>query len=195
MKYWFDTEFIEDGKTIDLMSIGIVAEDGRTIYLENNECDLSRGVEWVQHNVIVHLDWLTHGRSRDVIRQAVIKFVGDDKTPEFWAYYGAYDWVSLCQLFGPMVDLPKGWPMYCRDIKQWCDDLGNPKLPEQQTAKHHALNDAVWTMHAWDFLRKHIGAPRIRSAPDNSWRRYNDVPAAITPAGSNEPVVSQTSTG
>ena len=24
MRFWFDTEFIEDGKTIDLMSIGIV---------------------------------------------------------------------------------------------------------------------------------------------------------------------------
>jgi hypothetical protein len=29
MRFWFDTEFIEDGKTIDLMSIGVVAEDGR----------------------------------------------------------------------------------------------------------------------------------------------------------------------
>jgi hypothetical protein len=29
MRYWLDTEFIEDGKTIDLISIGIVAEDGR----------------------------------------------------------------------------------------------------------------------------------------------------------------------
>lgn len=29
MKFWFDTEFIEDGKTIDLLSIGVIAEDGR----------------------------------------------------------------------------------------------------------------------------------------------------------------------
>jgi hypothetical protein len=31
MKYFYGTEFIEDGKTIDLISIGIVAEDGRII--------------------------------------------------------------------------------------------------------------------------------------------------------------------
>ena len=31
MKYWLDTEFMEDGKTIDLLSIGIVREDGRNI--------------------------------------------------------------------------------------------------------------------------------------------------------------------
>lgn len=29
MKYWYDTELIEDGKTIDLISVGMVAEDGR----------------------------------------------------------------------------------------------------------------------------------------------------------------------
>lgn len=32
MKYFLDTEFHEDGKTIDLISIGIVAEDGREYY-------------------------------------------------------------------------------------------------------------------------------------------------------------------
>ena len=61
MRFWFDTEFIEDGKTIDLLSIGIVAEDGSTFYAESTDADLSRGSEWVQHNVIVHLDWLNHG--------------------------------------------------------------------------------------------------------------------------------------
>lgn len=64
MRYWFDTEFIEDGKTIDLLSIGIVAEDGREFYAENVEADLTKGSDWVQHNVIVHLDWLNHGKTR-----------------------------------------------------------------------------------------------------------------------------------
>ncbi len=39
MRYWYDTEFIEDGKTIDLISIGIVAEDGRELYLQSVEFD------------------------------------------------------------------------------------------------------------------------------------------------------------
>ncbi|RZL78642.1 MAG: hypothetical protein EOP32_21370 [Rhodococcus sp. (in: high G+C Gram-positive bacteria)] len=29
MRYFYDCEFIEDGRTIDLVSIGVVAEDGR----------------------------------------------------------------------------------------------------------------------------------------------------------------------
>ena len=32
MKYFYDTEFIEDGSTIELISIGVVAEDGREYY-------------------------------------------------------------------------------------------------------------------------------------------------------------------
>jgi hypothetical protein len=65
----------------------------------------------------------------------------------------------LCQLYGTMMDLPKGWPMYCRDVKQWCDMLGNPKLPEQKSTEHHALLDAHWTREAWLFLLKSTTVP------------------------------------
>jgi len=40
MKYFIDTEFYEDGKTIDLISLGVVAEDGRELYLCNQEAQL-----------------------------------------------------------------------------------------------------------------------------------------------------------
>lgn len=40
----------------------------------------------------------------------------------------------------------------CRDLKQWCDDLGNPRLPEQGKGAHHALADAKWNRVAWQFL-------------------------------------------
>ncbi len=74
--------------------------------------------------------------------------------PEFWAYYADYDWVVLCQLYGTMMDLPTEWPMYCRDVKQLCDDLGNPTLPKQTSTEHNALDDAIWTRAAWGFLQK-----------------------------------------
>ena len=50
------------------------------------------------------------------------------------------------------MDLPEGWPRYCRDVKQLCDDLGNPKLPKQKSNEHHALADAEWTREAWFYL-------------------------------------------
>lgn len=42
--------------------------------------------------------------------------------PEFYAYYADYDWVVFCWLFGRMIDLPKGFPMYCKDLKQLVDE-------------------------------------------------------------------------
>lgn len=43
------------------------------------------------------------------------------KNIKFHAYYADYDWVVFCWLFGRMIDLPKGFPMYCVDIKQIMD--------------------------------------------------------------------------
>jgi hypothetical protein len=154
MKIWFDTEFIEDGKTIDLISIGMIREDGALLYFENKECNWAAASDWVKDNVLPHVSaaedvW----RSRAEIADAVVAFAGDK--PEFWGYYADYDWVVLCQLYGRMIDLPKGWPMYCRDVKQLCDNVGNPKLPIQDTTEHHALADAKWTRKAWDFLMRH----------------------------------------
>jgi hypothetical protein len=42
--------------------------------------------------------------------------------PEFYAYYAAYDWVIFCELFSSMQNLPKGFPYYCRDLKQMKDE-------------------------------------------------------------------------
>jgi hypothetical protein len=150
MKIWFDTEFIEDGKTIDLMSIGAIREDGKQYYSEVIECDLFRASPWVRENVIPHLRGGIDRRGRKEIAADLIEFMGEK--PEIWAYYADYDWVVLCQLYGTMMDLPKGWPMYCRDVKQLCDGVGNPKLPEKNQ-EHNALFDAVWTKQAWEFLQ------------------------------------------
>jgi hypothetical protein len=151
VRIWFDTEFIEDGRTIDLLSIGMVRDDGAKLYLEADWTDHSRANEWVKANVLPHL-----GHDPDVLvnradmRGNIVAFAGNK--PEFWAYYGAYDWVALCQLFGRMVDLPAGWPMYCLDLKQLVNGLGNPKLPAKSGTEHHALADAVWARDAHDWL-------------------------------------------
>lgn len=63
-----------------------------------------------------------------------------------------YDWVVFCGIWGTMADLPEYFPRYCRDVKQLCDDLGNPRLPEQEGEKHHALHDTLWIVQAYEFL-------------------------------------------
>jgi len=151
MRIFFDTEFIEDGRTIDLISIGMVREDGAELYLCNEECDLSRASDCVKGNVIPHLpppgeEWV----SRAYIAARVVEFSGD--APEFWAYYADYGWVVFCQLFGRMIDLPKGFPMYCRDIKQEADRRGGLKFAAPQD-EHHALADARWNRDFYNWLK------------------------------------------
>lgn len=148
MRFWFDAEFIDDSRTIDLLSIGIVSEDGREFYAEPLEAGLSKANDWVQANVLPHLSG--HKTPRAAIAAEIVRFVGEK--PEFWAWYAAYDWVALCQLYGRMIDLPSGWPMFCRDVKQVHAALGFPGLPFQEGAEHHALADARYTRLIWEKL-------------------------------------------
>jgi len=150
MKYWFDTEFIEYPCTIDLISIGIVAEDGRELYLVSNEFDESKANDWVIENVILKLgEEPRHNKA--VIALKILEFIGDDK-PEFWAYFADYDWVVFCWLFGTMVGLPKGWPQFCRDIIQLAEFKEGLPLPPQPAGQHNALEDARWNKKAYEYL-------------------------------------------
>jgi len=224
MKYFIDTEFIEGfhkplfGKRrhfIDIISIGIVAEDGREYYAVSSEYDYKKADNWVKDNVIhkIYCD-LVHGDNRNrftaeqfhkifgktnkQIAQEVFEFCTQDNITiekakyyditykyndiEFYAYYADYDWVVFCSLFGRMIDLPKGFPMYCRDLKQALDEkaynlpIKNRKLTDsivsegsffkerldaikelqgfpKQENEHNALDDAKWNKELYNFLQ------------------------------------------
>jgi len=223
MIYCIDTEFLEGPQkesfpislfrkqtpnTIDLISIGIVAEDGREFYAISKDFNLKeawnrfdlemqsgdmrnvfpegRKIYWLRENVLKPIwrelfinyeltndiysnkasDILVknvelgsydnyfsfkslksllelYGKTNKEIASEIKAFVYQDSmnsvsgnsslgkndyTPtnineiEFYAYYADYDWVVFCWLFGKMIDLPKGFPMYCRDLKQMLDD-------------------------------------------------------------------------
>jgi len=172
MRYFLDTEFIEYPCTIDLISIGIVSDDGRTYYAINRACDFKRANDWVKENVLTKLPdaeevpelWKT----RTEIKGDIEKFCNTEEhgKPEFWGYYADYDWVVFCWLFGAMIDLPDGWPMYCRDIKQRCDELGNPELPKQDDGEHNALEDAQWNQEALKFLETFVRDRYTGSNPE-----------------------------
>lgn len=160
MKIFFDTEFIEDGKTIDMLSIGLVREDGKTYYAEvfDNIPRWEAADPWVKENVIAHLkcnntaEFVPELKLKSRIAKEIVEFVGD--SPEFWAYYADYDWVVLCQLYGRMIDLPKGWPMFCRDLKQYSMDRGIEKIMLPNDQEHHALADALWVKEVYDLLNE-----------------------------------------
>ena len=49
-RYFYDCEFIEDGRVIDLVSIGVVDENGREFYAISTEFDERPAVAWVRRN-------------------------------------------------------------------------------------------------------------------------------------------------
>lgn len=179
MRLFYDCEFLENGNTIDLISIGIVAENGQEYYaIADNPPLITRtlGHDWLRKHVTPSLPiidageeqpgvvkfacpepanspancwyWdeghpdFQHVKTREQIAADVRQFIGRFPNPQLWAWYGAYDHVALAQLFGRMIDLPVGIPMFTNDLKQECERLGNPRMPEQAAGQHNALEDA-----------------------------------------------------
>jgi hypothetical protein len=160
-KFFYDTEFIEgftqsiDNKpvhTIQLISIGIVRDDGIKYYAISSEYDYDSSDFWVKQNVIQPLYLATvpeAARSeysvenfhqtfgkpnsqiaeeiKDFIQRGLASFWDEEKgeftdNAELYGYYSDYDHVLFCSLFGRMIDLPAGFPMLTIDLKQMLDE-------------------------------------------------------------------------
>ncbi|MFI5914906.1 polyadenylate-specific 3'-exoribonuclease AS [Dactylosporangium sp. NPDC051541] len=159
-RYFYDCEFIEDGRLIDLVSIGVVDEHGREYYAISTEFDDSRAVSWVRRNVLDKLPspgdkaW----RSRERIREELLEFLleplksGEATEIELWAWYAAYDHVALAQLWGAMPALPREIPRFTKDLRQLWDDAGRPPLPVAE-GRHDALVDARHNLARWHVMR------------------------------------------
>lgn len=124
-----------------------------------------------------------YGKTNKQIASEVFDFTGTyqdsggltDNNKQFYGYYADYDWVVFAWLFGKMIDLPEGFPMYCKDLKQLLDEkiLSNyteevrikgfkenlkwvKKLdiyPKQED-EHNALSDARWNKKLHEFIKE-----------------------------------------
>lgn len=178
MRYFFDTEFIEDGHTITLISLGMVAAaDGRELYCLSREYDPDRADPWLHDQVFAKLTLPALGitaepLTRAEIRDRVLAFVAAERDPalEIWGAWCADDWVVVRQLFGKMINAPAGWPPFCFDVIQWAAQLGvkpetlTPAPPEQ----HNALVDARWTQQLWKDCEQIALAQARETHRDNS---------------------------
>ena len=179
MNYYIDTEFHEYKKnginTIELISIGIIDQAGRTYYAVCNEFNVEDAWdnEWLQENVLKTLTsfdassdakeqlgsfLINEGKSKSQIAEEILTFINKPTMPDsegreqpvpyhppqFYAYYADYDWVVFCWLFGSMIDLPKGFPMYCRDLQQLKDekiDIWNEKVNNRKTMHPNVVRE------------------------------------------------------
>lgn len=158
MKVFYDAEFNEKPNFLEPISIGLVREDGFELYIEL-QFDPNNSNPWVRENVWPHLldpprmtcdGWQVANTSREEAAELILEFCGPE--PEFWTYYGAYDWVALCWLFGTMMDLPEGWPMFPMDLKQCLAMAGNPEVPDIASECHNALDDARFNKRLWEWI-------------------------------------------
>jgi hypothetical protein len=151
MRIFVDTEFDQEtGPDVKLISLGAVAEDGRTFYAEADWVDLSPLSPWMQENVVAHLSGPKMSKSE--MWEAFRDFAG--VMPEWWGYCCAYDYLMICQLHGGFMGKPDGWPYYMNELSQLSADLEiEPDTwPIRLPTEHHALYDASWNMHVYDWL-------------------------------------------
>jgi hypothetical protein len=216
MKYFLDTEFHEGfhkplfGRRrhfIDLISVGIVREDGASYYAISKDFDLkavwNNPDTWVRENVLrkIHKELVKqqsvfakthyyrlfeefsfksmknlicwHGKSNKEVATEILRFMGfyptsvqqkitwktADNDIRVYGYFADYDWVLFCSLFGRMIDLPKGMPFYCLDLKQMMYERGlsqewkHEHCPDSAN-EHNALADARWNMKLYDEIIK-----------------------------------------
>jgi hypothetical protein len=151
-RYFYDCEFIEDGRTIELVSIGVIAQDGREFYAVSTDFDPESAGQWVRRNVLGKLpspsdpSW----RSRSKIRDDLFEFLMAPRLPiELWAWYAAYDHVVLGQLWGAMPAMPREVPKLTKEIRQHWEVAGCPPIPEPGRDRHNALADARLGYARW----------------------------------------------
>jgi len=152
MRFFYDCEFIEDGTTIELVSIGMVDETGREFYAVSTQFDPTRAIEWVRRNVLNQLPspadpaW----RSRARIRDDLLVFLTEPGEPiELWAWMAGYDHVALVQLWGDMRALPRPIPRFTHELRQLWEGAGSPPLPGAGADAHDALADARHNLARW----------------------------------------------
>ena len=172
MKIFFDTEFTGLHKNTTLISIGLVDENNRTFYAELTDYDKSKVDDWVQENVIAHLnlgnyehygffnDNTTVCGNKEFIKAHLEKWLSKYDEIELVSDCCHYDMVLFIDIFGTAFDIPKQVNPACHDINQDIatyykisereafdisrEDIlsSNNFIVDEEIMKHNALFDA-----------------------------------------------------
>lgn len=170
--FHYDWEFKENGVIIEPISLGMVDDNDRELYLINMHAvndfkrrevygTLDQTDLWLRDNVFAHItpaDIAAYGYGPEsteafqiAAAQKVYDFIVDglsdyNDIPELWGYFAAYDHVCLSQLFGRMIDLPGPMPMFTNElmtIGKRPNGLYKPKPDRpKELTLHNALMDA-----------------------------------------------------
>lgn len=164
VKFHYDWEFKDDGKTIEPISLGMVSDSGAELYMIHTPAvrafqqreyfnSLDQTDLWLKDNVFSYineddLDEYGFDFFPRAGAQKVYDFITDnvdwsvDNKVELWGYFAAYDHVCLSQLFGRMIDLPPPMPMFTNELMT-IRTGPTPSRP-RELPEHHALYDAKY---------------------------------------------------
>lgn len=179
-KLFFDTEFTGLHKNTDLISIGIVDENGRTFYAECTDYDKSQITPWVADNVIKNLycngeriirvseNKVTACGTKDEIRDVLIDWLAEYDEVQFISDVCHYDFMLLIDLLsddGTAFGIPNNVSPVCIDINEhiakYCGctsreafDINREDLAQKTsgTLKHNALWDAMVIKYIYDII-------------------------------------------
>lgn len=182
MRIYFDTEFSGLQQDTQLISIGMIREDGQTLYAEIEGLNVEKMNDWVKENVIAKMkhdtkewdegiaDIQIYGSKEDV-RDAITKFTSDLDEVQFVADVGHFDFVLLTDLYGNAFCFPDNFSPTCYDINQ--DIAKREKISQREafdisresyiiengrsvdtTMKHNALTDAIGCKEIYEILNE-----------------------------------------
>lgn len=181
MNIFYDLQVVERGRglAMELVSIGLVREDGAEMYAINEE-SLSNVMKhpWLATTAMPHLpirsddafifEWnkdhqeYQYVLALDRIIAQVLQFITEEGQPDLWAYYAAYKHVVLSQLFGSQAERPARMPMFTHELQQLSEERPHIFLPGVPENTHHAMADARWVRDAHQAL---MGGPKALSSP------------------------------
>ena len=158
MRYFLDTEFVDGGNKLDLISIGIVCEDGRQYYAINRDYESLNWSEWLTKHVRPHIEIDIESKpdrlkSLEHIAEDVRRFF--QRNCDLWCYFGAHDLVLLHSLYGGMISSPRNIPEVYHELyhKVVGKGLSYCQMPIN-SQPHNALCDAQWNKELYDILHK-----------------------------------------
>ena len=181
MKIFFDTEFTGLHKDTTLISIGLIAENGRTFYAEFTDYDRSQVDEWISDNVLdnctmcvvpdcehngpyVHSEVSAKGDVIECGNKATVATQLKNWLENFGEKIFmvsdclAYDWVLFCDLWAHAFKVPDCVYYIPIDIcaimhiKDVDMDINREAFCGMDGAKHNALHDAKAIRLCYDKL-------------------------------------------
>ena len=127
MKVFFDCEFTGLQKDTELISIGMVSENGKLFYAEFTDYDKSKVDDWIQENVIDNLIFNKHNiletdtflrGTKEKIKEKLTSWLSQFNTVDLVSDVCHFDMVLFTDIFGSAFDLPDNVTPACYDINQ-----------------------------------------------------------------------------